>query len=127
MTTISQYFEFVRMCSMVFVGHCSFPVGVRNPLSSKSCLIFTMLAPEMYIENIFRTTIAFLTDREFTVNVPAVAKEWSSVITRGTVLKSTIDPPVNTGCSILIFPLVDTCTDLKCQRRFGTRKNVSAF
>lgn len=68
-----------------------------------------------------------LTDREFTVNVPAVAKEWSSVITRGTVLKSTIDPPANTGCSILIFPLVDTCTDLKCQRRFGIRKNVSAF
>lgn len=68
-----------------------------------------------------------LSDRGFTVNVPAVAKEWSSVITRGTVLKSTIDPPANTGCSILIFPLVDTCTDLKCQRRFGIRKNVSAF
>ena len=68
-----------------------------------------------------------LTDREVTVNVPAVAKEWPSAITRGAVLKSTIDPPVNTGCSILIIPLVDTCTDLKCQRRFGIRKNVSAF
>lgn len=97
-------------------------IGFANPVFLVLAAIFTAMF--IYVKTKGMIDLDY---REFTVNVPAVAKEWSSVITRGTVLKSTIDPPANTGCSILIFPLVDTCTDLKCQRRFGIRKNVSAF